>query len=518
MSNNQETSKFSGISSVAMRYLKYLDNSNKEMIQEDCDVSIIDNRIEEPAYVTVDEANFTEGSLNVPYSLNNLNINKTFIYRQLETVDSSDANHLTMFETQRNDFSIPNINEDLIRMPAPPREFAFIVSDPSFSSNELFTSPPKKRNRETSLDPSPESSNAIKRKYDKVTTQALFGDRPSPKETFEDISADDCSFKLYESINDIGNSYQETDDENYEQSAEINNSENLRQSDPFIDESLIPERCRNNFLEKTIMQHEKLTVDTSYSSRYIMKTNKNVIDDFYKVQKFENWDAISDDFATMAAKIMEPSLDYLHMKLNLPMKVHLGQREQEITVNEELNCENIHESLQEIEESFTSQIRFVASTPNRSLTEKQSRLPLQNLELSKTIAKLDEAIKSKSQLDLTSVSASNDETYCSIAEKSLVKPSAPLNKSPQKDQQESSAVDVQSFHFSQIDPNDFVFSFPDNNDLQVKQQPGNAGNVSEEDFRGFTNEEQQQANKVIKELQSQKASEAFEILSQQHPT
>ncbi|CRK91310.1 CLUMA_CG004984, isoform A, partial [Clunio marinus] len=141
-------------------------------------------------------------------------------------------------------------------------------------------------------------------------------------------------------------------------------------SELTLDESFLPKKCRNGNLETTLMQREKLNVSTAYKTRYILKTNQCLIENFYKVLKISDWNAV----ASNMIELMEPNFDYLHSHLNFQKHVSVGRVDQEIEYED---CDNIQESLKEIKKSFQSP-SFISSTPNNSfnaLTSKISSSP-----------------------------------------------------------------------------------------------------------------------------------------------
>lgn len=518
MSNKEPPTKLYEVSSTAMRYLQLLeipDDPNKtRIITRNCDETTVNNQWEEATCTTEDSCNRS--------------------FSKFGELEFTEANHLTMFDTP-NDFHILNINDESINKFDP--SMSFVLSDvyQSGSSHDFLESPPKKRLRhqqvevdtlvQTSFSQNLESYNEIR---SDIETTFLFRDRTvaqqipidqKPLESFETSLPSDSDFKLFESNDETKHSGEEL--EASEQPVEQDESESFDKSDEFIDESLIPERCRNKILEKTIMQNEKLVVDTSYVSRYIMK-DKNVIDDFYKVHKFEDWNLNSEDIAAMGAAMMEPSLDYLHVKFNLPMTVHLGEREQEIG-EDEFSCEEICESLQEIEDSFEAPDRSIVtstrpSTPDRALSIKQT--DLEGPDKSQTMTRLEEVIKSRSEPDLTSVSASIDETRVSGIVQSSVQPSTSIYKGEEEIEIEATATDMYApnFNFSDIDPNEFMFSLVNNNVPNVVPLSTDAGNKNrdeEQEFRGFTPEEQ--LADIAQGLQFRRVLEDLGILSQQNP-
>lgn len=137
--------------------------------------------------------------------------------------------------------------------------------------------------------------------------------------------------------------------------------EELTEMSLSIDETLMPASCQ--VLEKTFMEKQKLNASTIYKSRYMPKTANHLIDNFYKVQKSQDWNAIAGEMIEM----IEPKLDYLHRRDFGNKIVSLGDCEQEICEEEIYSCEDIRESLEAMEKSFENPDHsLVASTPNLS--------------------------------------------------------------------------------------------------------------------------------------------------------
>jgi hypothetical protein len=129
-------------------------------------------------------------------------------------------------------------------------------------------------------------------------------------------------------------------------------------------------------IEKSILKDEKIYVNTYYQSRYIQKTNENLIHHYYKTNKFSQPDQADFDINNL----MEPSLDYLAVKLNKIENISLGNVKQEIFVNKSFDCSEISESIEEIEKSFEN-ATIITSTPEITQKEQTFNDALENIEM-----------------------------------------------------------------------------------------------------------------------------------------
>lgn len=513
MSNHQPPNIFPDVSSTAMRYLQCLepfyDPYKTQVISRNISETKRINQFEEPSYVT----EVVDGQPSeVSYTVNNQTCGRFRI--------EEGTNDFTMFTNDE-------ITNDDTNHFNPSVPWAMSGVSP-LSTHDFFRSPVKKRKLEddasitTFFNPDIEDFNVIENDKEMQSTAVLFGanitslpscfqEQPKPQDVFDTLLPDTNHFKF-----EYSTEVEELDQElchGYPENSESSGiSESLEQSDPFIDESLIPEKLRNKFYENSVMQGKKVTVDTSYSTSYPMQTDKNVIDDFYKAQKLEDWNVKDGDYAALAAKIMEPSLDYLHVKLGLPMTLHFGQREQEIGGDEDSSFEEINESLQEIEDSFKIPTRnFNTSSQNEVSNEKQS----DDLETSKIMSILEGALKSKRHCDVKAPSPLSDEVRCERIAQGLARLSQSLGKGNQEPEE---VMDEPKFHFSNCDQNDFMFSLVDS----AQAGPfGTAGDTEIQEFHDLIHEEHLTGDlnvaALVQELQSQRASAAFGILSQQNP-
>ena len=215
-------------------------------------------------------------------------------------------------------------------------EFTEVSVTSSSPANNMFKSPPQKRQR---------FENFTMMTSDVFNISSKFNSFHGNMETEENF----IKFPIQAEALEIYN--------NLTQLSESSVIEDLTGS--FVDESMVPERCWSNRLEQTIMQNGKLNVSTFYSSRVVRNSNK-AIDSYYKVQQFQDWNAIAGEML----QEFEPSLDYLYDKFQLPRSVQLGDENQEI--RGEMDFEDIRESLKEIKDSFEClEASFVASTPTK---------------------------------------------------------------------------------------------------------------------------------------------------------
>lgn len=459
-----------------------------------------------------------------------------------------------------------SLNESRLTLPDPWED--------SSSSHDFFKSPLMKRKR---LDePSAETSfnfescsdvmNIGEDGNDTISTEALFGKTVG---SYAETSANESNFNFCVNSessmfsNELSNSYfadQELTNMSTEQS--------LQQSIDYF-ESIIPERVRDGSIERSVMQGERIVVDTSFTVPCFVNPIKKEKDKFFKVPNLDEWEKIRDDWE----ELFKPAFDY-----HYPMNVKIGQSDYVINGSDDEESEDIPGSLKELEESFTNPNHsLVTSTPNRSLTEKQQ----DDFDFSETIAKLEDAINLKSQIGLTAVSSpinkipssegfaeppmlfhraktvdqpqaalqgnslilsgvnsqsvsntessaaagsqarrqessqsqrnvtlassSNDETRCSQACQSFVGPSTSSYNNNDNRRTDN---------LSDINPNDF--SMPAT-DPFTAEHPSLA---DEKEFCGFSLEEQQNSSpidEVLQELQSRRAADAIADLSLHKP-
>jgi hypothetical protein len=136
-------------------------------------------------------------------------------------------------------------------------------------------------------------------------------------------------------------------------------SEHLK--DSIINASMLSNRFKNP--EKTFSEQVNITIDTSYRARLITRTSRHEIHKYYKALKEKDWQAIAEEMIAT----MEPDLDYLHVNLDFPQFVSLGDQNMEIVEPEDEY--DIKESLDEIKQSFNEiNLNLTTSTPNKSVS------------------------------------------------------------------------------------------------------------------------------------------------------
>lgn len=144
----------------------------------------------------------------------------------------------------------------------------------------------------------------------------------------------------------------------------VESAEDLLNS--ILNASVGLERCRNQQLEKTIMNEGKLNMSTLYCKRYAADAYRNVLKDYYTPIRFDDWNNIVEEM--IENQLMEPNLDYIPITTEgEPYKtVMIGDPDQEIVCENRFDCGDILESVEEIEESFDGTRKLITSTPNEN--------------------------------------------------------------------------------------------------------------------------------------------------------
>lgn len=411
-------------------------------------------------------------------------------------------------------------------------------SDPA-SSREIFKTPPSKRRKimENFLDPT--SFPAKPQQNFSMLTEDLFNASMLPavsviasqqkmknEEFFSELSRFDCTenYKKNENFADFS---REKSFNNATSSCiefpQLSPSTSRKKEVPesFLDESMLPERCRNKVLENTIMQNEKLNVSTFYSSRVLAKSNQ-IIDSYYKFQRPQDWNAIADQ---MLEKF-EPSIDYLCVKLQAQKAAELGDAVQEIGGKGNVSFDDFRESLEEIEKSFeTPDQSFVSSTPTKTNKSSSSMDKSSHSSKCKESQKDSEKVQRISQTEARSSQRNSQsqvltrdcqpqmlEQPRSLASQRNMKSAsdifADLSNTPCTTQQEFSP----SLQFSLTN-----FDFGDAVNGKKLDNSGSDGG-----FAGFTVEEQKKkydtvGPEFIEVLRAEDPVEALQALSQQNP-
>lgn len=317
MSQFRRPLKPPGISASTLHYLKLL-----ELREKPADKT----RVIATHFQEFSPGNASTSSVN-PFSFNT-NDNQIF---EDESFSSNHRESDAKFE-----FTIPN--SELTTA-------VFATSPSSTSSHDLFKSPlPKRKKLFEAFDASNLNfSNKTDVLFGEETAMSCQGNESEVGEV-EERSTAAGSLNMLESRMEISESIGDPTEFN-------------------IDESMVPRRCREGILEKSVIQNEKLHVSTVYTCRNLMKTSRQTIESYYERQKNIDWDQVADHMA----EVMEPSLDYLQVKLNYAQNVTLGHNQPEVYEDDSFGCEAIRESVEEMEKSFdTPDFSFVASTPNRS--------------------------------------------------------------------------------------------------------------------------------------------------------
>lgn len=498
MSHRQAPVNTDGLSSTSKRYLQALQSVHDPNVNQDiakllrfpfkCDVSKQTNVVDEDSVSDTLDEEIKLSNMRKPISSHD---------QSLWCEENSTA---TMFAAEPSGESMKG--ESL--------ESAFTLGftqyEPSTSPCDFFKAPVPKRSKlradfffNNTLETNSHKFNIGTKLNETVVTDVLFGDKNISESIF--LSQKNLYLQeeenLPESVPTESFIMLESNDDQLSNNTSlqvVSISEEIVSEALLIDESLMPKRCCDHILEKTFMRHEKINISTFYSSRYMVQTSQNVIDSFYKVQKFKNWKAISNNMVAM----MEPSLDYLQASVNGDKRISLGDHEFEVCDEEDnLDANGIRESLEEIEQSFESpDYGFVASTPTKSLVKSS--------EVSQTASRYDH---SKSDREFSSLSCFDVET--NVASQTSVARSQ-ISKESKKNPTHS-VSNLFNFNFSTVDPNDFMFSRVINVEA--------VSSDDEPDFHGFATEEQRMELpinfSIMDALQSQKE---LEVLSQHNPT
>lgn len=514
----------SGISSSAMRYLQMLDKKEKPENVPRIIATHFDRRPASSQSESVESSsNITDDQRTNAFSFNINNDTQTherFIIQEqpmFEQFSFQQARHGDVdqeaFGAASLGYTIPNLE--------PSTSFNMGQTRTSFASVDMFKSPPPKRKRrndcsfDASIAAGNENFNFTVKPDNTLATEVLFGDESvaasaifsqRKKQEFDEpeiCSRADSSFKLF----DFNSNEDLTEDESnegevFQEASNVtqqNHSEDLSES--LLDESMMPKRCREKILEKSFMENQKINVSTIYRNRVIMKTSRQLIENYYKVQKFVDWSAVADEMAEM----MEPSLDYVHARLPVEKIVTLGSEEQEIHQEDPYGCERIRESIEEIEQSFKDpDYSFVASTPNESR------------------GKISIAAESPEKVTLKSNQSQTEATRQSQRAIAVMAVSTPRESFAQishitndKSQVADAPSSYLHFNLSNFDIGQAMESLRQNTAINTEETA-----IEEPEFRGFAPEEQQHISIIggMNEiLYSQDPSEALRALSQQNP-
>lgn len=353
------------ISSTTMRYLQILERKENPM-----NVTRVISKERKSAFVELPSVSGSENNYEGEISLNSAP--QFPVSLLLENSPAKESSFLQGQPAKESTSYECSIRDSEFFSNFEPRQ-----ASSNFLEKDLFKSPPVKRRKqsfvmfesgvfETSSAMAALSLDFNEKINHRMATQAIFGDSSMiPDFTVEPIVVD----------SDNNNSFKFVLTEK-EEMAQESQSALLDQDDcelvgSVIDETMMPSRCLNRILEKTFMERKKLNVNTFYKNRVITETTQNVIDNYYKVQRPNDWNAVVEGLVDM----MEPSLDYLHAKIAVDKNVSLGCNQQEICDEEAYNCEDISESLEQIEQSFNlPHVSLVSSTPkeNRSKSHNET--------------------------------------------------------------------------------------------------------------------------------------------------
>lgn len=346
-----------GLSSAALKYMRFME-AEKELPGKINDATVVLRRHDEEESFQ-DQSSIVSNSSDVEMcspdddedyqrsfqeimSQHDISLQSNTSFNEENETIAENIKNFHAFET-----SIEEIFQGISKTPEyePENEFTCggftEVSVTSSQNNNMFKSPPPKRQRLRNFTINPS-----------MLTQDVFN-ISSKFNSFHDNLESEANFSKFPIHSEALETFNNSQTQFPESSIEKDPTES------FIDESMMPERCRTNELEQTIMQNGKLNVSTFYSSQVVRNSNK-VIDSYYKVHQFQDWNAIAGE---MLEKF-EPSLDYLYDKFDLPKSVQLGDENQEI--GGEIELEDIRESLKEIEDSFDGlEASFVSSTPTK---------------------------------------------------------------------------------------------------------------------------------------------------------
>lgn len=116
--------------------------------------------------------------------------------------------------------------------------------------------------------------------------------------------------------------------------------------------------------------YESISICTAYSNQLSLKPSKHVADRFYKLLIPEDWNAVFNNIDD--PETINPMTQHHELAIN----VLVGSQNQEIF--EDLDCEDIHESLSDLEKSFDTQnYSIVSSTPLRERCPSPKKLSSQ---------------------------------------------------------------------------------------------------------------------------------------------
>lgn len=340
--------------------------------------------------------------------------------------------------------------------------------------------------------------------YSGLATQVLFGDESiSTSVIYSQKVVDEPEVLQENSCDFVERS------ENYSQLSSQQESQKIEEdlSSSTLDETLMPEKCRNQELEKSFMQNQKLNISTMYANRFIVNTTSHLISNFYKVQKNQDWNAIADEMIDL----VEPKLDYLHAREWIEKRVTLGCKDQDICEEDAYSCENIRESLEEIEKSFESPDHsLIASTPkaNRDKSEIVFSQEIFKIGSDSKIEKSQAELKPHSQNINTESRpvASISESIVGSSERGSS--SHKLTSNVQSNQKDDSTHFSFRYNLSNID---FDNAIDTRMSFQI-EKPAEASLALT-----LGNQSRSIAGNLVQVLQSQDPSEALQMLSQQNP-
>lgn len=372
---------------------------------------------------------------------------------------------------------------------------SFEIGKSSSNNNDFLNAPPRKRSRHYSLfndegeflpksdftDESFLRPLALTNNFD---TEALFGESSKAVRLEQTLLIknemsghslmDNFSFnELYKNVSITCDDYNRT---------------NIIE-ESLIDDTMMPESCRNGLLEKTLLQNKNVVVNSAYTTRSLMKTSRHVIDSFYKLQIPNDWKEVAENMK----KMMEPNFDYLQAKLFPDVKVDIGKEQFIVNLIEEAEAEEIDESLEEIGQSFnTTYCSIIASTPNKSLIRNQSIVEENSEHLDANLVDDENEGQSKSVPNIEE----NQPSVNSLEATVVV-----------EDQDQSE----KNFKFSIVDPADFMFSRNLFADLPII----NDDQENEPELLGFSKETLCAVERTEENQNSQKMSTLLEVFSLQ---
>ena len=141
------------------------------------------------------------------------------------------------------------------------------------------------------------------------------------------------------------------------------------ENDWLASELMLPVRCRDGLLEKSFMQKEKLNISTFYKHQSVTKINQNDNERRYEIKITQDWNAIAEEIIQM----MEPNFELVAKHIQTDDKVELGVHLQEVCCDDGFECDEILDSLMEIEKSFDEpEQNIICSTPKRYKRQHES--------------------------------------------------------------------------------------------------------------------------------------------------